>query len=208
MTTTERTETTELTETTGTPVVSPLPRVIGWTLKEARWERWRFHAGDHLTPWDRGWQRDVYERVVCPFWAALTAGLRPVRPDGRLPGPEVLVRLPGAVADLARDVPADEQERFLAALNLPFEEPVGPVDPDCRCRYCAAARRYTAAEPSREALLREWFASRLAWHLELVLKAPNRYDRARGAPRLLWRGGARSAQTDDVLAPREAGAAA
>ena len=203
-----RTETTETTGTTGTSLVTQLPRVVGWTLEEARWERWSFHAGDHLTPWERGWRRDVYERVVCPFWAALTAGLRPVRPDGRFPGREVLARLPRAVADLARAIPADEQECFLAALNLPFEESIGPVDPDCRCRYCAAARRDKAAEPPREAVLRAWFASRLAWHLELVLKAPNRYDRARGAPRVLWRGGARSAQTGDVLAPRAAGAAA
>ncbi len=173
----------------------PMPLLMGWTCEEARWERlgYRYGDGDHHTPWARGWRRDIYERVVGRFWVQLTDGLGPVRPDGRLLGQTLLDRLPPTAVEFAARTPLDEQERFLAAMWVPFEEAIGPVEPYCRCRYCAAARQLVDRLPPRETLLRLDFAAHLARHVELLLRAPNRYDRAHGAPRALWRARATTA---------------
>jgi hypothetical protein len=74
-------------------------------------------------------------------------------------GRQLLECLPRAVVYLALHTPVDEQERFLAANQRPFE---GPIAPACRCRSCAAAREHKAQLPPRAWLLRRDVATHLA----------------------------------------------
>ena len=163
------------------------------TIEQARDAHWK--GGPDRTPRYWAWERRIYERVVFPFWPLLLAGLRPVRPDGRYSGLDVMRRFPAAIEALADRTSPEDQEAFLAAMDSLFQEEIGPVEPGCRCGYCRPARRWQRkeAEVPRVVRLRRAFVRECADHLEVVVKAPNAYDRHHGAPRLIGRRGRRPA---------------
>jgi len=144
------------------------------------------HSND-WTPWELGWPRTVYERVVPRFWPILTRGVLPVLPDGRYSVTDLCARFDDAVKAFVELVAADDQELFLDAAGFPFLEEPGPVVWGCHCRWCAMALRYRTAERRipRATRLRQEFEEQVAEHLELVLVVPNAYDRRLGAPALL-----------------------
>lgn len=153
-------------------------------------ERWRPYRDDEeRTPLGWRWKRKVYERVFFPVWPLLIEGLEPVTPDGRYPADVVLARIPSAAEGLANRTSPEEQETFLEAMNAPFVERVGPIEPGCRCRYCrkAEGERRKEAEVPRELRLRRAFVREVTWHIEALLETPNAYDRRHGLPRLIRR---------------------
>jgi hypothetical protein len=153
-------------------------------------ERWRpFRHDEERTPLGWRWKRKVYERVLFPVWPLLLEGLAPVTPDGRYPADLVLARIPLAVDRLADRTSPEEQETFLEAMDAPFVERVGSIEPGCGCRYCrkAEGERRKEAEVPREVRLRQAFIQQVAWHIESLLETPNAYDRRHGLPRLIRR---------------------
>src|SRR5579862_2581799 len=72
------------------------------------------HSND-WTPWELGWPRTVYERVVPRFWPILTRGVLPVLPDGRYSVTDLCARFDDAVKAFVELVAADDQELFLDA---------------------------------------------------------------------------------------------
>ena len=153
-------------------------------------ERWRpYRHDEERTPLRWRWKRKVYERVFFPIWPLLLEGLAPVTPDGRYLADRVLARIPLAAERLAdRTSPAD-QEIFLEAMDAPFVEQVGPIEPGCGCRSCRKAERERRkeAEVPRDLRLRQDFIRQVAWHVESLLETPNAYDRRHGLPRLIRR---------------------
>lgn len=127
--------------------------------------------------------------MLFPVWPLLLEGLAPITPDGRYPADLVLARIPLAAERLADRTSPEEQETFLEAMDTPFVEQVGPIEPRCRCRYCCKAERERRkeAEMPRELQLRQAFVRQLAWHIESLLETPNAYDRNHGLPRLIRR---------------------
>ncbi len=170
----------------------PLPTVNRFTLEEARFERWDYdHHGNH-TPWYARWERAAYERVVFPLWAELRAGFQAGTADdpGTRPrGADALARLPGIVRSAALRHPVPILEQFLDAAGVPFEDETGEIAPGCPCTVCRAARQ--RGDDPRRALrdvrVRVAFMDELMWHVEIVLRTPNAYDRRHGAPVLDWR---------------------
>lgn len=108
----------------------------------------------------------------------------------------MIQRLPAAIEALADLTSPEDQEAFLAAMDNPFAEEIGPVEAACRCSYCRPARRWQRkeAEVPRLVRLRRAFVRECTGHLEVIVKAPNAYDRRHGAPRLIWRRGRRPAK--------------
>ena len=135
------------------------------------------------------WKSKVYARVFFPIWPLLLGGLEPVVADGRYAADVVQNRVPAAVEALADRTSPEDQETFLEAVDRPFVELVGPIEPGCRCRYCRWAHRMqqTDQDEVREATLRACFVQVVSMHLELILSEPKAYDRWHGAPRLIRR---------------------
>lgn len=153
-------------------------------------ERWRpYRHDEERTPLRWRWKRKVYERVFFPVWPLLLKGLEPVTPDGRYPADIVLARIPAAAEALADRTSPKDQETFLEAMDAPFVEQVGPIEPRCGCRYCRKAERERRkeAEVPRELRLRQAFIQQVAWHSEALLETPSAYDRRHGLPRLIRR---------------------
>ncbi len=153
-------------------------------------ERWRpYRHDEERTPLRWCWKRKVYERVFFPVWPLLLEGLAPVTPDGRYPADRVLARIPFAAERLADRTSPEEQETFLEAMDAPFLERVGPIEPGCGCRSCRQAERARRkeAEVPRDLRLRHEFIRQVAWHIESLLETPNAYDRRHGLPRLIRR---------------------
>jgi len=153
-------------------------------------ERWRpYRHDEERTPLRWRWKRKVYERLFFAVWRFLLDGVEPVTPDGRYPAKVVLSRIPAAAEALADCTPPDEQETFLEAMDAPFVEEIGRIQPGCRCRYCRKAereRRKEAAVP-RDLRLRQAFVRQVAGHVESLLETPNAYDRRHGLLRLIRR---------------------
>ncbi|MDA8188275.1 MAG: hypothetical protein M0T85_09050 [Dehalococcoidales bacterium] len=74
-------------------------------------------------------------------------------------------------------------------MDAPFTAAVGPIEPECRCRYCSKARpgQRKAAKVPREVRLREAFSRCIRSHLEILFETPNAYDHRLGLPRLIRR---------------------
>ncbi len=173
----------------------------------------RLHPNRHdeeRTPLRRRWKRNVYERVFFPAWPLLLEGLAPVAPDGRYPADVVLSRIPAAAEALADRTSSEDQETFLEAMDAPFVERIGPIEPGCRCRSCCWAKRERRkeAEVPRDLRLRREFVRQVAWHIESLLETPNAYDRRHGLPRLIRRYrhhavfGGQHARSDEPQQPR------
>ena len=161
----------------------------GITVEDARLERQG--AGRNVqTPWEQGWRRRAYEQLVPRFWPYLLDGQGARTPDPHLDGKGLMERFAELVEEFSQQVPAEQQEEFLNAMGFRFEETPAPIEPDCRCHWCAYLRLRAQIEASipRQYRLQEQFLRVLIPHLELVLKAPNAYDRRHGVPRLSWRG--------------------
>jgi hypothetical protein len=60
---------------------------------------------------------------------------------GRYAADAALAAIPAAAEGLADRSSAEEQETSLEAIDAPFTEAVGPIEPGCRCRY-ARSQRY------------------------------------------------------------------
>ena len=74
-------------------------------------------------------------------------------------------------------------------MGFRFEDPPEPIEPGCRCHWCDYLRQRAEllGDVPREEQVSEQFLEALVSHVELVLKAPNAYDRQHGAPRISWR---------------------
>ncbi len=138
------------------------------------------------TPFLTRWKRELYERIFFPVCGLLLEDLRPRHPDGRYDAGEVLERIPEAAGRLAERTSPEDQEMFLEAVGEPFADPIGPIEPDCRCRYCREARRALrrAAQVPREDRVRDLFVHVIVWHIHSLFKKPDAYHRRRGLPRL------------------------
>lgn len=153
-------------------------------------ERWRpYRDVEERTPLSWRWKRKVYERVLFPVWGLLLEGLEPLTPDGRYAAAVVLGRIPAAAEALADRTPPEDQETFLEAMDAPFSDEIGPIEPRCRCRYCRKAAREQRKEAAvpRDPRLRQAFVRQVGGHLETLFETPNAYDRRHGLPRLIRR---------------------
>ena len=163
--------------------------VYGLSLEDARLER----LGDGRnvnTPWEPGWRREVYEQVIPPFWGYLRKRKHIKRPDGSLDGTAVMDRLVEAADGYThRHISVEVQEQFLDAMGFRFEDPPAPIEEGCRCPWCMYLdqRAMLLGIVPRDERVHEQFLEALVAHLELVLKAPNKYDRRHGTPPASWR---------------------
>jgi hypothetical protein len=157
----------------------------------ADWRQQRAEATSRafeVTPLWRAWRRRAYERVVMPLWSVLVEDLQPVDQRGRYPARLALTHLPQALRRYAEQAAPADLEAYLYAQGQAFQEAVGHVEQGCHCRPCARQRRLARNEARvpRDERIRAAFVKEAAYHLELVLAAPNRYDRRLGAPPLRW----------------------
>ena len=161
----------------------------GMSIADARLER----SGDGRnvrTPWEQGWRRRVYEQVVPPLWSYVITANGWRQDDGPFDGQGLMARLNHIVEAFTDTcVPVERQEQFLDAMGFRFEETPPPIEPNCHCPWCEYLRLRARIERStpRDERVRQQFLEALVPHLELVLKAPNAYDRRQGVPQVSWR---------------------
>lgn len=148
-----------------------------------------------LTPVADPEARATYERLVPRLWRLLELppgiggpGQSETTASPDAPDCDIGLALTRAVMDaaeaLARELDEADQSALLLALGEPFTEEPGPVEPDCRCVACWAARKDHLTERAvpRCERLREAVVQELIRHAVAVLSWPSAYDWGLGAP--------------------------